>query len=107
MTEPTHVAVDLGVFLILMQIGSLNPNYTDLSLIIGSNLVDLDHLFSRPIYQPGRDSFKTHFLYKQWKMVLLLSILMLFVRPLMFLGIGLVLHFFLDYLDTIKEKIHL
>lgn len=103
MTTPTHVAVNLGVFLAFMQIQTLGPNYTDLALLIGSNLIDLDHLFSRPIYDSMRNGFKTHFLHKQWRIVLLLSVLVLFVRPLTFLGVGLILHFFLDYLD-IKRK---
>lgn len=107
MTTPSHVAVNLGVFLALMQVQTLNPNYTDLALLIGSNLIDLDHLFSRPIYVPKRNSFKTHFLHKRWKTMLLLSILALFVRPLLFLGIGLILHFFLDYLDTKEGKFKL
>ena len=103
MTTPTHVAVNLGVFLVLMQVKTLDPNYADLALLVGSNLIDLDHLFSRPIYDPMRNPFKTHFLHKQWETILLLSILTLFIHPLLFLGIGLILHFFLDYLD-IKRK---
>jgi len=105
MTTPTHVAVNLGIFLALMQIQTLNPNYADLALLVGSNLVDLDHLFSRPVYDPKRNSFKAHFLHKQWKTVLLLSVLTLLVRPLLFLGIGLILHFFLDYLYNKREEI--
>ena len=105
MTTPTHVAVNLGVFLALMQIPTIAPNYTDLALILGSDLIDLDHLFSRPIYHPGRNSFKTHFLHKRWKMVLCASILMLAYRPLMFLGLGLLLHLLLDYIYNKREGV--
>lgn len=105
MTTPTHVAVNLGVFLLLMQVDGLDPNYTDLALLVGSNFIDLDHLYARPIYDPMRNGFKTHFLHKNWKAVLLISILMLFIRPMMFLGIGFILHFFLDYLDIKQKKI--
>ncbi|MDO8561459.1 MAG: DUF6122 family protein [bacterium] len=105
MTTPTHVAVNLGVFLALMQVPAIEPNYTDLALMLSSNLIDLDHLLSRPIYHPKRNPFKTHFLHKQWRGLLVLSILMLFVRPVAFLGIGLLLHFFLDYLYTKREKV--
>lgn len=69
MTEPVHVVADLGVLLVLAHMNILNINYTDAVLIVGSNLVDIDHLFSRPIYLSGRDSFKTHFLHKQWKII--------------------------------------
>ena len=105
MTTPTHVAVNLGVFLALMQIPSVAPNYTDLVLMLGSNLIDLDHLFSRPIYHPKRNSFTTHPLHKQWRVLLVLSILMLFIRPIVFLGIGLLLHLFLDYLYNKREGV--
>ncbi len=105
MTTPTHVIVNLMVFILLIQISSLSLNYIDLSLIIFSNLIDLDHLFSRPIYHPKRNPFKTHFFHKQWKVILLFSVIFLFVRPLMFLGIGLILHFFLDYLYVKREKV--
>jgi len=105
MTTPTHVAVNLGVFLLLMNVSSINPNYTDLALILGSNLIDLDHLLARPIYDPKRNSFTTHFLHKQWRVLLVLSTLMLFLRPAAFLGIGLILHFFLDYLYNKRENL--
>ncbi|KKQ03096.1 MAG: hypothetical protein US18_C0017G0020 [Parcubacteria group bacterium GW2011_GWB1_36_5] len=105
MTTPTHIASNLVVFLTLIHVQNLNQNYLDLCLIIGSNLVDLDHLFSSPIYHPKRNPFKTHFLHKQWKVISFLSILMLFYRPLIFLGIGLILHFFLDYLYIKREKV--
>ncbi|OGN29722.1 MAG: hypothetical protein A3A33_04495 [Candidatus Yanofskybacteria bacterium RIFCSPLOWO2_01_FULL_49_25] len=88
-----------------MQVRALDPNYTDLVLLIGSNLIDLDHLSARPIYDPYRNGFKTHFLHRNWKAVLFLSILMLFVRPVMFLGIGIMLHFLLDYIDIKRKKI--
>lgn len=102
MTTPTHVASNLVVFWVLMYIQNINPNYVDLTLMVGANLIDLDHLFSTPIYHPKRNPFKTHFLHKQWKIITFLAIFMIFT-PLMFLGIGLILHFFLDYL-YIKRK---
>jgi hypothetical protein len=105
MTTPTHIAVDLGVFIVLLHIGTLDPNYIDLALLLGSNLIDLDHLLSRPIYHPKRNPFKTHPLHGQWGLLLLLSIAMLFYRPILFLGIGLMLHFFLDYLYIRREGV--
>jgi len=105
MTTPTHVTTDLIIFLVLMHVQNFNPNYTDLGLIVGSNLIDLDHLFSCPIYHPKRNPFKTHVLHKYWKIISALSILLLFYRPLMFLGIGLILHFFLDYLYIKREGV--
>jgi len=105
MTTVEHVAVNLGAFFILTRVDGLNPNYVDLSLLIGSNLIDLDHLFSRPIYNAKRNSFGAHFLHKHWRMVSLLSLGMLFVRPVAFLGLGILLHFLLDYLYNKRERI--
>ncbi len=105
MTTPTHIATNLIVFLALLHVNNLNLNYTDLGLIVASNLIDLDHLLSRPIYHPKRNPFKTHFLHKHWKIISILSVLMFFYRPLVFLGIGLILHFFLDYLYIKREKL--
>ena len=105
MTTPTHIAVNLGVFLLLMQRNGLNPDYADLSLLVGSNLIDLDHLLTRPVYDPKRNSFKTHVLHRNWKMGLFVSLLMLFIRPLLFLGLGIMLHYFLDYFYNKRERI--
>lgn len=105
MITPSHLASNLIVFLALMYVQNINPNYTDLALMLSSNLIDLDHLFSRPIYHPKRNPFKTHFLHKQWKIITFLAALMLFYRSLLFFGIGFTLHFFLDYLYIKREWI--
>jgi len=105
MTTPRHIVASVGVFLISTQIEGLDPNYVDLALIVGANLIDLDHLFSRPIYDPKRNSFKAHFLHRHWKIVSLLSLGTLFFRPIAFLGLGILLHFLLDYLYNKRERI--
>jgi hypothetical protein len=104
MTTPTHVIADLAVFLILLQVKVVDPNYTDLALIIGSNLIDVDHLFSQPIYHPNRNPFTAHFLHKRWMLLITFSIILIFIRPLMFLGIGLLVHVFLDYIYVRRIK---
>ena len=105
MTTPTHIAVNLGAFLVLMQVPGLEPTHTDLALILVANLIDLDHLLSPPIYVPTRNSFKTHLLHKPWKFVLGLCVVSLFIRPIMFQGIGVILHYFLEHLDNKRRKI--
>ncbi len=98
MTTPTHVAADIAVFLALTHVPGLNPNTADFVLLIGSNLIDIDHLFSHPIYHPRRNPFTTHTLHKSWLVLGAVSCALLFIRPLMFIAIGLLLHFALDYL---------
>jgi hypothetical protein len=105
MTTPTHLAVDAAVFFCLMQWAGFEVGYWDAVLIAGSNLIDLDHLASRPIYHPKRNPFKTHFLHRHWRALLLVSVAMFFVRPIAFFGLGVVLHLFLDYLYIIREKV--
>lgn len=105
MTTPTHVVSNLVVFIGLLNIQALEANYTDLFLILSSNLIDLDHLFSRPIYHPKRNPFVTHLLHKKWLFIALISLAFIFIRPVMFLGIGLILHLILDYLCVRREKI--
>jgi hypothetical protein len=105
MTTPTHVAFDLGIFLILSNTTALNLNYYDLALILASNLIDLDHLFSKPIYHPKRNPFITHGIHKRWILLTGLSLGLLFIRPTMFLGIGLLAHLLLDYIYVRREKL--
>lgn len=105
MTTPTHLISDLAVFIIFINIPNILPNYTDLTLLLGSNLIDLDHLLSKPIYHPKRNPFKTYIFHKQWITITILSILSVFFRPTMFLGIGLLLHLFLDYIYIVREKV--
>jgi hypothetical protein len=105
MTTPTHVAANLIVFAALSQVSGLHANYLDLSLMISTNLIDLDHLFSKPIYHPRRNPFKTHFLHRNLEIMLALSTACLFIRPVMFLGLGILTHFLLDYLYVKREKL--
>lgn len=100
MIIPIHLAFDLIFYSLLNNF--INVDLTDLILLFSNSLFDLDHLFSKPIYHPKRDPFKTHFLHKKWQTVLMVAIIILFFRRIMFLGIGLISHLFLDYIDVIK-----
>lgn len=105
MTTPVHLAVNFGIYLALAQVPSIETNYTDLALILGANLIDLDHLLVRPIYVPMRNSFKTHLLHKPWKCVLVVCACLMLFRPLMFLGIGVATHYLLDFIDNKRRGI--
>lgn len=105
MTTPTHIAVNLAVFVLLIQTKIVDPNYADLTLIICSNLIDLDHLLSKPVYHPKRNPFTTHLIHKKFKFIVAFSLLLIFFRPLMFLGVGLLLHLLLDYIYIRREKL--
>lgn len=107
MTIPTHLAANLLIYFALQKTGIAAPNTTDAILLFSSNLIDLDHLLAKPIYHPHRNPFLTHPIHKQWRVVIIISTAFLFYRPLLFLGLGLLTHLFLDYLYIKREKLNL
>lgn len=66
-------------------------------LLISTMLVDLDHLFANPIFDPNRCSIHFHFLHTYWAMII--YFLMVFVAKLRIFGIGLLFHMLTDALD--------
>ncbi len=99
-----HAIFDMVLFLTIGKFTPINTTILDLLLILSVNLIDLDHIKAKPIFKKGRNSFKTHFIHKKWKIIILLASIMLFIRPLLFLGIGLISHLTLDHLDNIIHK---
>lgn len=95
-----HIGFDLMLLAIITITKIISINILDIILLLSASLIDLDHLFSKPVYDPKRSSFKTHFLHKNWIIVLMLSIALLFIRPVLFLGIGLISHLLLDYIHV-------
>lgn len=100
MLTPTHIALDLAFVAVVAYFFGVQIVYTDIFLVLSSNFIDLDHLSARPAYHPRRNSFKTHFLHRGWIWLSLMSVFIIFIRPLAFLGVGLLLHFFLDHLEN-------
>ena len=99
MLTPIHLLFDFGIYTLIDKMHIIrNINNADLWWLFSAELIDLDHLFSRPIYQKMRNSFKSHILHKNWKLISAISIALFSFRPLMFLGIGLLSHFLLDFL---------
>lgn len=64
-----------------------------------ANLVDLDHLLARPMYDPDRCSIGFHPLHS-WPAAALYAILLLHARTRI-AGVGLLLHLALDGLDCL------
>jgi len=63
-----------------------------------ANLIDLDHLFSTPIYDPLRCSINNHFFHKTW--LLPVYALGLLTRYRYFF-LGVLVHLLVDYLGCI------
>jgi len=97
MITPIHLIFDLGAYLLVNKIDIVATNNIDLLLLFSAELIDLDHLLSKPIYHSRRNPFKTHFLHKNWLVIITISILFILYRPVLFLGIGLLSHLFVDY----------
>ena len=71
-------------------------------IMIASNLVDADHLLAKPIYNPDRCSIESHPLHSL-PMIGLYSA-MLFNAQTEELGVGLLTHMAVDYVDCINTK---
>lgn len=70
-------------------------------IMIATMIVDLDHLFANPIFDPERCSIGFHFLHTPYAIGI--YFLMLFVPNKYFkvVGIGLLFHMLTDYIDCL------
>ncbi|MGD2004738.1 MAG: DUF6122 family protein [Flavobacteriaceae bacterium] len=67
-------------------------------LLLATLLVDLDHLWASPIYDPERCSIGFHLLHQNFAIAFYVGLLFL-KKPLNYIGLGLVLHMLTDTLD--------
>ena len=66
-------------------------------IMIGTMLVDLDHLLANPIYDPQRCSIGFHPLHSFWAIPIYLALC--FPKKTRYVGIGLIIHMALDSVD--------
>ena len=66
-------------------------------VMIVTMLVDIDHLFANPIYDPNRCSIGFHPLHQLWFIALYIALC--FVPKTRLVGIGLSIHMALDAID--------
>lgn len=97
MIIPVHVLSDTAIYFLSGNLGLVETSPSDLVLILSAGLIDLDHLAVRPIYHPRRNPFLTHPIHRNWKIVLVVAFSLLLFRPVLFLGIGILSHFFWDW----------
>jgi hypothetical protein len=69
-------------------------------ILLATMLVDLDHLFANPIFDPSRCSINFHFLHTYYAMAFYV-ILLFFKKPFRIIGIGLLFHMLTDYIDCL------
>ena len=66
-------------------------------IMLATMLVDLDHLFATPIFDPGRCSINFHPLHTYWAMAVYL--VLLFFKKTRIIAVGLLFHMLTDYID--------
>ncbi|GAA0872297.1 hypothetical protein GCM10009117_14440 [Gangjinia marincola] len=67
-------------------------------ILLATMLVDVDHLFASPIFDPDRCSIGFHYLHTSYAIVGYVALL-LFKNPYRIIGIGLLFHILTDYID--------
>ena len=99
----THAIIHLGLHL-LVPLGAARVFFKDLLrqawlIMMLTMVVDLDHLFANPVYDPNRCSIGFHPLHSYPAMVS--YCLMAAIPKLRLIGFGLLIHMILDGLDCI------
>lgn len=68
-------------------------------LILAANLIDLDHLFATPVFDPNRCSIGFHPLHSY--VAIIIYIVLLFFPKSRLLAIGLTLHIITDFINCL------
>ena len=90
-----HLAVPVAVAWLFYK-----PNFQKAALtMFAAILIDLDHLLADPIVDPNRCSVGFHLLHSYW--ILPLYLLLAFIPKTRLIGLGLVIHIVLDWLECI------
>lgn len=71
-------------------------------IMLATMIVDLDHLFADPIYDPGRCSIGFHPLHR-WPAIVVYGLLTVSRRTRL-IGLGLVIHMVLDVVDCVAMR---
>ena len=95
-----HYFLHFGFPVILAYL-FFRENWKKVTLILlATMLVDVDHLFASPIFDPNRCSFSFH-LFHSYYAIGLYVILLFLKRPYNIIGLGLLLHMLTDFIDCL------
>lgn len=67
--------------------------------MMATMIVDLDHLLAVPVYDPHRCSIGFHPLHSY--VAISIYVILLFIPKVRLIGVGLVIHMALDYIDCL------
>lgn len=101
--ETTRFLIHYGlhfIFPVVIAKALFKEKWKKVSLIlIGTMLIDLDHLLASPLYDPNRCSIGFHPLHSYWAILVYLG---LFTLPkTRIIGLGCLLHIATDYMDCL------
>lgn len=68
-------------------------------IMIATMLIDLDHLFVDPIFDPNRCSINFHPLHTYWALGIYIALL--FFKKTRIIAVGLTFHILTDYIDCL------
>lgn len=69
-------------------------------ILLATMLVDVDHLFAEPIFEPNRCSINFHVLHTYYAMAIYVVLLFL-KKPFNIIGCGLLMHMVTDFIDCL------
>lgn len=97
-----HDILHVLVPFLVAYFGYKDTRWRAFLIMMATMAVDLDHLLADPIYDPNRCSIGFHPLHSH--IAILGYTILLFIPKLRLIGIGLVIHMILDYIDCIWMK---
>jgi len=68
-------------------------------IMLIANLIDIDHFFANPIFDPDRCSIDFHLLHSYYAIGI--YFIMIFIPKARIIGIGLTLHILTDFIDCL------
>ncbi|HLP79326.1 MAG TPA: DUF6122 family protein [Acidobacteriota bacterium] len=92
-----HVLANALFFCVMYALG-LEPTLQVLVFLLLSNIIDVDHLLAKPIYDKNRNSIGFHFLHKPQIFVIYIAGCFL-PGVYKFFFIGVLLHLLLDWVE--------
>lgn len=94
----THYFLHL-VFPVFIALIFFRKNWQKAYLImLATMLVDLDHIFANPVFDPSRNSIGFHILHSYYA-IAVYFLLLFFKGNIRIVGIGLLFHMLTDFLD--------
>lgn len=70
-------------------------------IMLGTMLVDLDHILANPIFDPNRCSIGFHPLHSAVAIIIYVTLIVAPNRYLKVVGLGLILHMFVDWVNCL------